>query len=176
MARRVFFSFHHQDDSWRAGVVRGSWLTQDEENTVLDAAAWEEIQKPGDVAIWKWINGELDRTSVTVVLIGEYTAKRRWVRYELQSSLARGNGVVGIYVHGIKNQKGETSNRGHNPLDDVTVRVRDDFFGIPYEEERCLSSIFATYLWSDDNGQSNLASWIEEAVEKAEKLALIRVS
>src|SRR5712671_3696252 len=71
MARRVFFSFHHQQDSWRVGQVRNSWLLQKgTTNTFMDAAAWESVQRKGDASIRTWIDRELVGTGVTVVLIG----------------------------------------------------------------------------------------------------------
>jgi hypothetical protein len=42
----------------------------------------------------------VERTTVTVVCVGERTATRRWVNYELQVSRDRGNGLLGIYLPG----------------------------------------------------------------------------
>jgi hypothetical protein len=111
---------------------------------------------------------------VTAVLIGEHTAQRRWVRYELQSSLARGNGIVGVFIHGIKNQNQEESSEGRNPLDDMTVRVQNAFLGFVVEEEKPLSQVFKTYYWRRDEGNVNLPAWIEEAAEQAKQLASMR--
>jgi Thoeris protein ThsB, TIR-like domain len=168
MARKVFFSFHHQHDSWRVGQVRNSWLTKGEENAFLDAAAWEKVKKKGDASVKAWIDRELKGTSVTVVLIGEKTAARRWVRYELRESYKRGNGLVGVYIHGIKDQNQQTSSRGRNPLDDIKVNVTRSFLRLwDYEVDVSLSDSFSTYYWFDDNGRENLATWIEEAATKA---------
>jgi hypothetical protein len=42
MARKVFFSFHFERDSWRVGNVRSSHaITGLEKTPFLDAAAWE---------------------------------------------------------------------------------------------------------------------------------------
>src|SRR5689334_5808476 len=113
--RRVFFSFHHQNDSWRVGQVRNSWLTQKgESNTFMDAAAWEEVRRKGEAAVKAWIDRELDGTGVTVVLIGEYTASRPFVRYEIEQSFKRGNGLLGVFIHRIKNSERRTSRKGRN--------------------------------------------------------------
>lgn len=171
MARKVFFSFHHQQDSWRAGQVRNAWLTKGKESTFLDAAAWEKVKKKGDAAVRAWINKELDGTSVTVVLIGKHTSERKWVRYEIKESFKRGNGLLGIHIHGIKDQKQESFwFPGHNPLHDVTTRITRSFFGLwEYESDTPLSELFQTYYWNDDNGRDNLTAWIEEAASKAGK-------
>jgi len=71
MARKAFFSFHYKGDNWRAGIVRNSWVTQDRTDAgFFDSAEWEEVKKKNDPDIEKWIDGQLNGTSVTVVLIG----------------------------------------------------------------------------------------------------------
>ena len=62
----------------------------------------------GKEGIERMINGNLKNTSVTVVLIGEHTAERPWVRYEIKQSIAQNNGLLGIYIHHLKNQNGES--------------------------------------------------------------------
>ncbi len=39
----------------------------------------------------------MDGTSVTCVLIGSQTANSRWVKYEIEQSIEKGNGLLGIY-------------------------------------------------------------------------------
>jgi hypothetical protein len=38
------------------------------------------------------------------------------VRYEIDQSIARGNGLLGIYIHNLKDQNGRTSAMGQPPL------------------------------------------------------------
>jgi hypothetical protein len=99
MARRVFFSFHYGRDIWRANQVRNSWVTQDREAAgFFDASLWEKAKTKGQDAIERLIDGALQNTSVTVVLIGSQTAGRRYIAYEIQQSFARGNGMLGVYM------------------------------------------------------------------------------
>ena len=107
MARKAFFSFHFERDSWRAGQVRNSNLTQPI-NGYIDKSKWEEVKKKGDQAIKNWIDEQLKGTSVTVVLIGKETADRKYVKYEIEKSIERGNGLLGIYINNVKNVLGET--------------------------------------------------------------------
>ena len=77
MARRVFFSFHYERDSWRAGQVRNSGAFKDIDDAgYWDHAKWEEVKKKGDSAISKWIDDALKGSSVTVVLIGKELQNR----------------------------------------------------------------------------------------------------
>jgi hypothetical protein len=114
--RRTFFSFHYQRDIWRTAIVRNAHVvTARVAAGWTDASIWETARKKGAAAIHKLIDGALEGTSVTVVLIGAQTAYRRYVSYEIRQSIARGNGLLGIHIDGIPNQKGDTDDRGEVP-------------------------------------------------------------
>ncbi len=144
MARRVFFSFKYKDVS-RAMVVRNSWVTQGKESAgFVDAADFEKIKRQGDQAIKNCIDKQLEGTSVTVVLVGEKTCSSRWVKYEIQKSIERGNGLLGIDVSKIKDLQGNTS-------------------------ERCgqIPKGYSFYLWNKQDGHKNMGNWIEKAAKDA---------
>lgn len=69
MARRVFYSFHYEQDNWRAAQVRNMGIV--EGNVPLSDNDWEQIKKKGDKAIKQWIDDQLAGRSCTIVLIGE---------------------------------------------------------------------------------------------------------
>lgn len=152
MVRRVFFTFHYERDAWRASQVRNSWVTKPDREAAgfWDAAEWEKVRKQGDAAIKRWIDKGLEGTSVTVVLIGTETCSRKWVRYEIQKSHEKGNGIVGIYIHNLKDQDGKTDIKGD--MDSGKVDGEHDF-----------SELYPTYDWVDNNGYENLGDWIEMA-------------
>lgn len=161
MARRVFFSFHYDNDILRVGQIRNSGIVLEAGDTAVgftDSASWESVKRQGEGAIKKWIDNELNGTSVTVVLIGSQTADRQWVNYEIIESVTRGNGLLGIYIHSVKDLNGRTDVKGANPFDSVRW---DNGKGAP------LSATYPTYDWTADNGRANLASWIEAAAKKA---------
>src|SRR3989344_5555990 len=68
-------------------------------------------------AIKRWIKEQMEYRSCTVVLVGKNTANRKWINYEIIKSWDEGMGVVGIYVHGLKNSDGYISEKGENPFD-----------------------------------------------------------
>ena len=110
MARRVFFSFHFERDIWRANQVRNCNVVAGADVAgFFDHSEYEEAKKKGDKAIERMILGHLDGTSVTVVLIGTETAIRPWVRYEIDQSVIRKNGLLGIRIHHLKDQSGNWS-------------------------------------------------------------------
>jgi hypothetical protein len=156
MARRAFFSFHYANDIWRVSQIRNSWVTQDRETAGFwDAADWEKVKRAGDGAIKRWIDRQLDGTSVTVVLIGSETAERTYVRYEIARSHERGNGLLGVRIHRLKNSRGLTSSAGRNPFDDFYVQRNGS--------RTYLSETYPVYDWVSDDGYPNFADWIEEA-------------
>lgn len=158
MARKTFFSFHYERDAWRAANVRNSGvLSTDDEYGFIDAAAWEKIEREGEAAIKRWIQDQLKNTTVTVVLIGTETASRPWVLYEIRESWKRGNAIVGVRIHGIKDQESKTDSFGANPLDAVRL-----------EDGTALSAVCKTYDWVADKGRDNLGKWLEEAVQARE--------
>ena len=95
MARKVFFSFHYERDIWRTNVVRNSGVVEGSAAAgFYDASLWEEAKKKGDADVKKLIDKGLIGTSVTVVLIGAETSSRKFVDYEIEQSIARGNGLL----------------------------------------------------------------------------------
>ena len=152
MARRVFFSFHYERDVWRAGQIRNSWVTKPDREAAgfWDSAAWEEVKKKGDASIKAWIRDQLKGTSVTVVLIGTETSTRKYVRYEIEQSWDKGNGLFGVYIHNMKDQHQQTEPKGKDPFVEIGWKN------------------FRTYDWVEDRGYDNFATWVEEAYQRAQ--------
>ncbi|SRR5712692_4173509 len=160
MARRVFFSFYYERDVWRAGQVRNSWVTKDRESAGFwDAAAWEEVQRKGPGAVEKWIDDQLTGTSVTVVLIGAETSTRPYVGYEIKQSYTKGNGMLGIYIHNMKDVNSRTDTKGNNPFANWQIEQGG--------RKVLFSEMYPTYDWVSGDGRSNMGAWIEAAAKKA---------
>ena len=112
--RQVFYSFHFKNDSWRAGQVRNIGVV--EGNTPVSSNDWEEVKRKGNVAVKRWINSHMEYRSCIIVLIGSETSSREWCRYEIEHAWKEGKGIVGIYVHHLKDFNGEQSTKGNNPF------------------------------------------------------------
>lgn len=163
MARRVFFSFHYDNDILRVGQIRNSGIVLAAGDTAAgftDSASWESVKKQGDPAIQNWIDAELNGTSVTVVLIGSQTANRQWINYEIIQSVSRGNGLLGVYIHNVKDLRGNTDRAGENPFDYVRWNNGQ---GAP------LSGSYPTYDWVSNDGRKNLSTWVEVAAKAARR-------
>jgi hypothetical protein len=157
MSRHAFFSFHHARDVGRAGQVRNSWVTKDRVDAGFwDAAEWEEVKKKDDAAIHRWIDKQMEGTSVTVVLIGTETSQRKHILYEIEQSHKLGKGMLGIYIHNMKDSNSKTDTKGANP-----------FTAYTFKDKAGNVITYPTYDWVSDNGRDNLGSWIEAAAKKA---------
>ena len=124
----------------------------------MDAAGWEKLKKHGDEAIKRWIQRNLNGTSVTVVLIGTETSKRKWVRYEIKESRKKGNGILGINICNIEDQNELKCEQGP-----------DQFGEIDNAESISLYfwNLYKTYDWVNDDGYTNFSDWVEEAAKNA---------
>lgn len=110
MARRVFFSFHYDGDVWRANQVRHANVVAGSDVAgFFDHSEYEEAKKKGKEGIQRMVLKNLKNTTVTVVLIGKDTASRPWVKYEIEQSIARKNGLLGIYIHHLRNSGRDSS-------------------------------------------------------------------
>jgi hypothetical protein len=118
MARRVFYSFHYVPDNWRASQVRNIGVV--EGNVPASDNDWETIKKGGDKAIQNWIDNQLNGRSCAIVLIGQNTAGRKWINYEIKKSWEDGKGLLGIYIHRLKDRNGLQSSQGSNPFDEFS--------------------------------------------------------
>jgi len=148
MARRTFFSFNYNKDVWRVNQIRSMTnIIGCAAAGFQDASLWEETKKEGDAAIKKLIDKGLENTSVTVVCVTYGTSVRKYINYEIDQSLKRGNGLLAIQIHHLKDKDSNTSSPGT----------------IPSQIE---SAGFKAYKYVD---KDTLADWIEEAAELADK-------
>lgn len=115
MARRVFFSFHYKY-VWKVNQIRSMPnITGTAAAGFQDGSLWEEAKKKGDKEIKRMIDKGLQNTSVTVVCVNYGTANRKYINYEIDQSLACGNGLVAVQIHHLKDQNGKTGSPGAIP-------------------------------------------------------------
>ncbi|HTA83463.1 MAG TPA: TIR domain-containing protein [Bacteroidia bacterium] len=158
--RKIFYSFHYDHDVFRVQQIRNIGTL--EENEPVKANAWEDIKKGGDKAIENWINDTMKDRNCAVILVGEKTAERPWVRYEIKKAWADGKGVLGIHIHNLKcpvkireyPYTGK-SNKGVNPFETFTLGNKD------------MSSIVQCYNPDPNDAYGDIKAGLEKWVEKA---------
>jgi hypothetical protein len=99
MAHKVFISYHHDNDQFYANELKDFYGRDD---TFIDRSLPRRINSDDDDYILGQIRTKhLRESTVTIVLIGKSTWSRKWVDWEVYSSL-RGygersaNGLLGI--------------------------------------------------------------------------------
>ena len=155
--RKVFFSFYYRLDAWRVQqVIKMGKL---EGQPLLTANQWEEVKRGGDAAIRRWIATQMRGKSCLVVLIGARTARRPWVDYEIEKAWRDGKGVVGVYVHSLKNSRRNQAVRGANPFAHFDLEGKK-FSSVvkTYEPPRRSKDAYA-YI------ERNLPAMVEEAIK-----------
>src|SRR5207247_1495005 len=114
--------------------------------------------------------------------------QRRWVRYEIMKSIARGNLLLGIHINSVAGKDQQTKVAGPNPFDYLGYRFSNDGRSIELFEWNgnawagysdldpwsCgepkpesvwgkfyqLSGLAKIYDWINHNGFQNFDSWI----------------
>ena len=148
MARRVFFSFHYKY-VWKVNQIRSMPnIIGTAAAGFQDASLWEAAKKKSDKEIKKMIDKALKNTTVTVVCVTFGTANRKYINYEIDKSLDRGNGLLAVQIHHLKDQNGETSSLGAIP---AQIKAKEGFKSYKYSNKEAL------------------ARWIEEAAKIAGK-------
>ena len=93
--RKLFLSFHYEDRN----QVGGFRLMSHNPNVKLDFAdvsVRAAINSEQGAYLRKVITEKISRCSVIVCLIGNGTAWREWVEWELQTGLRMGKGICGV--------------------------------------------------------------------------------
>jgi len=143
MARKVFFSFEYSDVN-RAMIVRKSNAIIADEKVYIDKADIEKVERQGPDAVRRWIDQQLNGTSVTVVLVGAETDKSKWVRYEIDESIRRGNGILTIDISQV-----------------------GDFGGPPTRWCGLTVNGYPNYRWAHGTSHDSIGKWIDDAAKKA---------
>lgn len=153
--RNIFYSFHFDNDVMRVQLIRN--IGSIEGNSPVSPNKWEEIKNSGDKQIKDWIEENMRGKSCLVVLVGEDTANRKWVKYEIEKAWNDGKGVLGIYIHNLQCARNGYCNKGKNPFDQFNL-----------QNGAKLSSVVKCYD-PKPNGtyndiKDNIEGWIDDAI------------
>ena len=172
--RQVFFSFRYIYDAWRASQVRNMGKVSDD--STFSDNDWEEVREKNDATIEKWIKNQMKMRSCIIVLIGEHTQGRKWINFEIENAWKEGKGIVGIYIHGLKDSCGEQSEKGDNPFEDFCIDKTFNYIvhhQAPADSNeinlskviRAYDTPYVTSEYVYNYIDDNITDWIEEAIE-----------
>ena len=96
VSRHVFISFAYEDVA-DVNLLRGQAKNERSDLQFDDYSVREAFDSANADYIKSQIRERIDKTSVTVVYLSADSAKSRWVNWEIEESLRRGKGVIGVY-------------------------------------------------------------------------------
>lgn len=160
MAKKpVFFSFHFDNDCWRAGQVRNMGVVEGDEP--VSSHDWEAIQND-DEKVKKWIDEKMKYKQCVIVLTGSATGGRKWINYEIVKGWDAGKGIVGINIHNLKDMNGHQSSKGTNPFSFIkygnTGNNLNSIVNL-YDPPHSDSKLVYGYI------NENIEKWVEEAIK-----------
>jgi ferredoxin-fold anticodon binding domain-containing protein len=157
--RQVFFSFHFDNDSWRASQVRNMGKVSGD--STFSDNDWEEVKVKSEKEIKEWINKQLEKRSCLVLLIGAETADRKWINYEIKKAYELDKGIVGIYVHKLKSSDGTQDDKGANPF----YYVKSENGQRISKFVKCFDSSYTISTYVYDDIKDNIEDLIEYGIE-----------
>lgn len=152
--KKIFYSFHFDNDVMRVQQVRNIGVI--EGNEPVKPNEWEELERGGEKAITNWIDNTMSNKDCVVVLIGEKTASRKYVKYEIKQAWAQKKGLLGIYIHNINCARNGKCSKGTNPFEQFKVG------------DKKLSDIIKCYdpgVEAYKNISENIESYIDQAID-----------
>lgn len=158
--RQVFFSFHYTNDNWRAGQIRN--MGKVDGSSTFSDNDWEEVKEKTDNKIKKWIDKQLNLRSCLVVLIGQKTANRKWINYEIERAYELNKGIVGIYIHKLENSSGIQDKKGNNPFDYIPLNKNDEKLS---KYVKCFDSIYPFSKDVYNDIKNNIENLIEDCIK-----------
>ena len=101
MKKRVFISFKSEDKQQVWGV-RLLASNPDFDVDFFDESVRTPIKSQDNIYIRSKIREKINRTSVTLCMIGLNTHASDWVKWELEESIGKGNRIIVMALKGIE--------------------------------------------------------------------------
>jgi hypothetical protein len=158
--RTVFYSFHYDRDVYRVQLVRN--IGAIDGSPALGSQEWETVRRSSRQAIADWIDKQMAYKRAVVVLIGQQTASRPWVKYEIEKAWNNKKPLVGVHIHGLSSM-GLADIKGANPFDAVAGVAAVPVFDPTKRDYLGRIDTKATYA----NLVANLPSWVDLARARA---------
>jgi hypothetical protein len=152
--RQVFYSFHFDNDVMRVQQIRNMGVVDGDEP--VSPNEWEQLRRR-DGGIERWIDDNMKYRSCVIVLIGEDTHKRPWVKYEIEKAWRDKKGLFGIYIHNLKDPRTGTCRLGSDP-----------FSALPLKNKDGTRATIAVYNPDPSDAynsiKKNIDTWVENAI------------
>ncbi|WP_027505397.1 TIR domain-containing protein [Rhodococcus sp. UNC23MFCrub1.1] len=160
MPKTVFYSFHYDRDVHRVQLVRN--IDALEGQPVLNSQEWESVRRRGPEAIETWIDDQMRYKRAVIVLVGQQTSTRPWVKYEIIKAWNDRRPMVGVRIHGLSSM-GTSDSIGADPFVAAGIGAgRIPLFDPTRRDGAGRIDTQATYA----QVRSNIGSWAERGVTR----------
>lgn len=92
----VFISFAHEDES-EVDFLRGQAKNEKTQLSFDDYSLKKEIGSNEETYVKKKLSEKIAQASVTVVYLSPKAHKSDWVNWEIEKSIEKGKGVIGVH-------------------------------------------------------------------------------
>ncbi len=152
---KVYYSFDFENDFVKTQKILG--IDSIEANSIVSHRDWERIKENGLGSIKNWISDQMAFSQCTIVLIGENTANRPLINYEIKQAWKDNKALMGIYIHNLSSNDLGTRQKGKNPFCQFTIDNID------------LCKIIKCYDPNKSNPlkdiENNIQRWVEESLK-----------
>jgi len=94
--RNAFISFAAEDLD-QVNLLRGQAKNENSDLEFADYSVKEPFDSKNADYIKQKIREKIRQSSVTICFVGEYTAKSKWVDWEIRETIKLGKGVIAMY-------------------------------------------------------------------------------
>lgn len=145
----IFISYHYDSDNKIAREI--TEIINTDKINIFTVVKENEKKKDAEI-IKNWVDEEIKKTRITILLISSKTLEREYVSYELSKSVLNGNSIIPILIDSKQNGFTKESinlvkQKLNLELSGKRVRIRK---------------------WFQDNGKENILRWLNEMLEERE--------
>jgi len=94
-------------------------------------------------------------------LIGHSTSGRKWINYEIEKAYKLNKGIVGIYIHNLKDSQGNQTTKGSNPFYNILIGKDKERLS---KYVTCFDSSYSSSTYVYDDIKENIEQLIEDAI------------
>ena len=143
----VFISYHYDSDNKIAREITN--IINSDKINIFTVVTENEKKKDAEI-IKNWVDEEIKRTRITILLISAETLDRQFVTYELSKSFSNGNSIIPILIDSEKNAFTEEY------INEVKQKLNIELPGRKLRIRK----------WFQENGKENILRWLNESLEK----------
>lgn len=114
MVKSVFYSFHYTKDVHRVQLVRN--INAIDGAPILNGQEWESVRRQNQDTVTRWIDSQMNYKRAVIVLIGQETASRPWVQYEIKRAWDMKKPLLGVRIHGLASMNEGADRPGADPF------------------------------------------------------------